>query len=133
MRAIALTLLLLTGCSLLPSKHAAPVPPGAPHKMGAEIGSYPNASAQTGSERILEDQNSVTVNVTPVQLATYMQAVPLPTYTVATLPLCSSSTQYTWAIATDLVLATQAPYGPLTGGSNGVRPVFCNSVQWVSP
>lgn len=39
-----------------------------------EIGSYTTASALGGSERILADQSSVTVNILPSQLATYITA-----------------------------------------------------------
>lgn len=38
----------------------------------SEVGSYPNAAALTGTERILADQNAVTVNLTPAQINAYI-------------------------------------------------------------
>lgn len=40
----------------------------------SEVGAYPNAAPLAGSERLLADQLSLTVDVTPAQLATYVLA-----------------------------------------------------------
>lgn len=47
-----------------------------------EVGGYPNAQALNGSERILADQNAATVNITPAQIATFLQqsGILLPTF-----------------------------------------------------
>lgn len=39
---------------------------------GSEVGSFPNAAQLNGSERILADQNSNTVNLTPAQIGQYL-------------------------------------------------------------
>ena len=40
--------------------------------VAGEVGNYPNAGALGGSERMLADQNSVTVDITPLQIQTYI-------------------------------------------------------------
>ena len=57
--------------------------------------------------------------------------VPLPSYTVATLPTCSSTVNtYALAVVTD---ATTPTYnGTLTGGSTVIVPVFCSGAAWKS-
>jgi hypothetical protein len=101
--------------------------------MGAEVGAYPTATTPlNGNERWLCDQNGTTSNCLSSQIAAYTFGVQgLAPYTVAGLPACTSSNKYTWAVTTDAVLATQAPNGPVTGGSNGVLTVFCNGTAWV--
>jgi hypothetical protein len=118
--------LLLSGCSLLPTAHIQ-------RKVGAPIGTYPNATALTGPEQMIGNQNGVTVTITPTQIARFGSAVaPLANYTVAGLPTCNSSNQYTWAVVTDDVLSTQAWNNTPTGGSTGVLPVFCNGSAWLA-
>jgi len=39
--------------------------------LAGEVGSYPNASTLTGTERMLSDQSTVTVDITPAQLKTF--------------------------------------------------------------
>jgi len=41
--------------------------------IAAEVGGYPNAAALSGTERFLADQSSTTVNITPLQITTYLQ------------------------------------------------------------
>jgi hypothetical protein len=64
--------------------------------IAAEIGSYPNATALTGTERILADQAGGTVNVTPAQLSAFTLTGPAtvtaPASAVPTLILSGTST-----------------------------------------
>jgi hypothetical protein len=113
---------LLSGCALMPKK-------AAPHKFGAPIGTYPNASALTGPEQMIGNQGGVTVTITPAQLATFVSG---NSYTVSGLPTCNSSLAYRWAVVTDDVLATQAWGNTVTGGGTGVIPVFCNGTYWTA-
>lgn len=53
----------------------------------------------------------------------------LPSYTVATLPTCNSTTnKYAMAVVTDA--ATPTYNGALTGSSVNIIPVFCNGTAW---
>ncbi len=45
---------------------------GATLTGGSEVGSFPNAAMLGGAERLLGDQNSNTVNITPAQIGQYL-------------------------------------------------------------
>lgn len=58
----------------------------------AEVGSYPNASALSGPERMLSDQSGNTVDITPTQLATFAnQALAIPNCAGAGCPVVGTS------------------------------------------
>lgn len=69
----------LSACALTPPKATAPAahrPIRYGQSGGPEVGSFPNAAALNGSERILADQTGVTVNLTPAQIATFLGVTP---------------------------------------------------------
>lgn len=56
--------------------------------------------------------------------------VQLPAYTVATLPTCSATLQYSMAVVTD---ASSPTYnGALAAGGSAKIPVFCNGSKWTA-
>lgn len=69
----------LSACAITPPKATAPAahrPIRYGQSGGSEVGSFPNAAALNGSERILADQTGVTVNLTPTQIATFLGVTP---------------------------------------------------------
>lgn len=55
----------------------------------------------------------------------------IPSYTVSTLPTCSSSVnKYALAVVTDALTPTYN--GTLVGSSSTIVPVFCNGTAWTS-
>ena len=52
--------------------------------IAGEVGTYPNASAVGGTERMLSDQGGATVDITPNQLVTFINANGTPNVSSAT-------------------------------------------------
>lgn len=114
--------LVLGGCALLPAQRSAGVPPPKPHTYGLEVGAYPNASALTGSERILGDQSGVTSNITPAQVLTYIEGQLSQTVIAAYWTGTGCST------GTNALLVNGNCAAP--GGGGGTPGGSTNSVQY---
>jgi hypothetical protein len=90
----------------------------------SEVGGYPNATALTGTERLLADQNAVTVNVTPDQIYTWLfPSGYLPASLMPTLVGDCSTTNGSFAITctkSNGVLFSSLATAPTAAGITGL-------------
>lgn len=98
----------LAACLILLSSNAS----------AGEVGSYPNASALNGTERMLSDQGGATVNITPLQIQSFI----LPG---GALPITSGGTGATLAsTALNNLLPSQAGNNNNCLGTNGTTAAW---------